>query len=206
MPPYDGAAGAAGAAAFDAAYYQRYYYDPRTAVTSGPEMRARARLIAAYAGHVGLPVRRVLDAGCGTGLLRRYLKPLFPRAQYVGLEVSAYLCRRHGWEPGSVDRWASAASFDVVVCYDVLQYLDDRAAARALANLGRLCRGVLYFGALTRLDWRRNCDRRRTDPNVHMRDAEWYRGRLVRRFREIGAGFWLRRGAPLTVWELETAR
>ena len=29
--------------------------------------------------------------------------------------------------------------------------------------------------------------------------------RLRRHFHEIGAGFWLRRGAPLTVWELETA-
>ena len=205
MPPHDGAASRS-AAAFDAAYYQRYYFDPRTSVTSAPEMRARARLIAAYAGHVDLPVRRVLDAGCGTGLLRRHLKPLFPRAEYVGVDVSEYLCRRYGWEQGSVDRWKSAVPFDVVVCYDVLQYLDDRAAARGLANLGRLCRGVLYFGALTRVDWRRNCDRRRTDPNVHMRDAAWYRSRLGRAFREIGAGFWLRRGAPLTVWELETAR
>jgi len=55
-------------------------------------------------------------------------------------------------------------------------------------------------------DWRRNCDRRRTDPEVHLRDAAWYRTRLRRYFHEIGAGFWLRRGAPLTVWELETAR
>ena len=65
---------------FDRAYYQRYYFDPRTAVASRSEMRARARLIAAFAAHAGLPVRRILDAGCGTGLLRGALVRLLPRA------------------------------------------------------------------------------------------------------------------------------
>ena len=58
---------------------------------------------------------------------------------------------------------------------------------------------------LTRTDWRLNCDQRRTDANVMMRTARWYRSRLRRAFIETGAGFWLRRGAPLVVWELETA-
>jgi SAM-dependent methyltransferase len=192
--------------AFDRAYYQKFYFDPRTAVTSPAEMSARAQLIAAYAGHVGLPVRRILDAGCGTGLLRKPLARAYPKARYVGLDVSEYLCERFGWEHGTVDAWRSPTPFDLVICYDVVQYLDDRRAARALVNLSRLCRAVLYFGALTLADWRDNCDRSRTDPAVHMRDGTWYRTRLRRYFREVGAGFWLRRGAPLTVWELETAQ
>jgi SAM-dependent methyltransferase len=192
--------------AFDRAYYAKFYFDPRTAVTTQAEMRARARLIVAYAEHVGLPVRRILDAGCGTGMLRRPLQTAFRKARYVGVDVSEYLCERFGWEHGTVTSWRSPIPFDLVICYDVVQYLDDRAAARALANLSRLCRAVLYFSALTVADWRRNCDRRRTDPEVHLRDAAWYRTRLRRYFHEIGAGFWLRRGAPLTVWELETAR
>ena len=56
---------------FDREYYRRYYYDPRTAVATRREMQARARLIAAFTGHIGLPVRRLLDAGCGTGLDRK---------------------------------------------------------------------------------------------------------------------------------------
>jgi SAM-dependent methyltransferase len=189
---------------FDRAYYKKFYFDPRTAVTSQAEMRARAQMIAAYASHVGLPVRRILDAGCGTGMLRRPLQKAFRKASYVGLDVSEYLCKRFGWEHGTVDSWRSRSPFDLVICYDVVQYLDDRTAARALANLSRLCRAVLYFGALTAKDWRQNCDRRRTDPDVHMRDGNWYRTRLRRYFREIGAGFWVRRGAPIMVWELET--
>jgi SAM-dependent methyltransferase len=191
-------------ASFDAAYYQRFYFDTRTAVTSKAEMRARGGLIAAYANHVGLPVRHILDAGCGIGLLRPALTRAFPRARYTGLEYSEYLCARYGWTRGSLADW-SADPFDLVVCYDVLQYLDDRAATRAIANLGRLTRGVLYLSALTRRDWRENCDRTRTDPDVHLRDAQWYGTRLRRSFRPSGAGFWVRRGAPLTTWEMETA-
>ena len=91
-----------------------------------------------------------------------------------------------------------------MICYDVLQYLDAHAAQRALENFGRLCRGVLYFSALTRLDLERNCDPQRTDANVHLRSADWYRRRLRGRFREAGLGFWLRRAAPVTLWELES--
>jgi SAM-dependent methyltransferase len=189
---------------FDHDYYKRYYFDPNTAVTNKREMQARARLIAAYALHTGLPVRRILDAGCGTGLLRPWLKRYLPRAVYTGIEASEYLCQRYGWQQAPIETYKPAASFDVVVCYDVLQYLDSATADRALANFAKLCRGVLYFTALTRVDWEHNCDRSRTDSNVHLRSAQWYRSRLQRNFREAGCGFWLRRGAPFTVWDLES--
>lgn len=191
-------------APFGREYYQRYYHDPRTAVTSRSEMRARARLIAAGSEHLGLAVRRILEAGCGTGLLRTQLKRLWPRAQYIALEASDYLCRRYGWQHGRIEDYRARTPFDLVVCYDVLQYLDGAAATRALANFSRLCRGALYFSALTRHDFEHNCDVGRTDPEVHLRSARWYRARLAPRFREAGLGLWLRRGAPLTLWELES--
>jgi len=189
---------------FDAEYYRRFYFDSRTAVVSRAEMRARAKLIGCYADHIGLPVRRMLDAGCGVGLLQKPLMRAFPRAKYTGLEASEYLCKRFGWEQGSLTDW-SADPFDLVVCYDVLQYLDERTAARAINNLARLTRGVLYLSALTTRDWRENCDRSRTDRNVHLREVEWYGKRLRRWFRPSGVGFWIRRGAPLVTWEMETA-
>jgi len=189
---------------FDRAYYQRYYYDSRTAVATRAEMRARARLIAAFVAHVGLPVRRILEAGCGTGLLRAELRRLLPRAHYTALEASDYLCRRHGWRLGRIEEFRAPAPFDLVICYDVLQYLDAVRAARALRNLARLTRGALYFSALTRGDLERNADPKRTDADVHLRSARWYRTRLRRHFREAGLGLWLRRGAPLTLWELES--
>jgi SAM-dependent methyltransferase len=189
---------------FNRDYYQRYYFDPRTAVASRHEMQARARLIAAFAAHAGLPVQRILEAGCGTGMLRAALRKLLPRSRYVGLESSEYLCHRYGWVRGRIEEYRARTPFDLVICYDVLQYLPAAAAQRALANFGRLCRGVLYFTALTRYDYEQNCDQERTDPDVYLRSAHWYRVQLRRQFREAGLGFWLRRGAALTLWELES--
>jgi SAM-dependent methyltransferase len=190
---------------FDRGYYEKYYHDAKTAAVSSAEMRARALLIAAYTGHIGLPVKRILDAGCGIGLLRAPLMRALPRAEYTGLEISEYLCERYGWVQGTIDGYRPRKPFDLVICYDVMQYLDDRAAARAIANFGRLCRGILYFSALTSYDWKHNCDQSRTDRDVHLRSGEWYRTRLERHFHRVGAGFWIRRGVPLVTWELESA-
>jgi SAM-dependent methyltransferase len=189
---------------FGPEYYRRYYFDPRTAVVTRAETLARARLIAALSAHAGVTVRRILEAGCGTGALRAALMPLLPRARYVALESSEYLCRRYGWTFGRIEHYRARSPFDLVICYDVLQYLDRRAAAQALGNLARLCRGVLYFSALTRFDYTHNADHERTDRDVHLRSANWYRTRLARSFRDAGLGFWLRRGGSFTLWELES--
>jgi 2-polyprenyl-3-methyl-5-hydroxy-6-metoxy-1,4-benzoquinol methylase len=191
--------------AFDQDYYQRFYYNPRTAVTSRAEMRARGRMIAACVQYVGLPVKSILDAGCGVGLLKAPLTRAFPAAQYVGLEYSEYLCQRYGWRQGSVATLRTRERFDLVVCYDVLQYLGVPEAQRAIANLARVCRGALYFGALTTEDWRDNCDQSRTDRIPGLRPGAWYRRELKRAFRPVGCGVWLKRDVNLTLWDLDTA-
>lgn len=190
---------------FDREYYRRFYNNPETAVASRAEMVARARFISAYTQHVGLPVHRLLDLGCGMGLMRASFRRFLPLTQYVGVEHSDYLCERYGWVRGDAASFKATKPFELVVCYDVLQYLSDIAAARAVANLARLCRGVLYISALTTEDWRYNCDRARTDSDVYLRSGEWYRRRLRRHFRMIGAGLWIRRNAPLITWEMEAA-
>jgi SAM-dependent methyltransferase len=190
---------------FDRDYYQRFYFNPRTAVTSGAEMRVRARLIAGCVDYIGLPVSKILDAGCGVGLLRTPLLRSFKRAAYVGLEYSEYLCERYGWQQGSVETFRTRERFDLVVCYDVLQYLSAAQARRAIANLSRLCRGALYFGALTREDWRENCDQTRTHRISGLRPGNWYRRELARAFRPLGCGMWFKRDLPLTFWNLDAA-
>jgi hypothetical protein len=90
-----------------------------------------------------------------------------------------------------------------VICYDVLQYLDAREAAAALRNLARLTCGVLHFGVLTQEDWELYCDRRRTDRSVSIRPAMWYRRRLAPAFINAGSGMFVRRGAPVHLWELD---
>jgi SAM-dependent methyltransferase len=191
---------------FDRNYYRRFYGNPRTRVTTGAEMNRRAGLIAAVLRHFELPVRSIADVGCGVGWLRKPLLREFPRASYTGIEASEYLCRRHGWQQASAAEFELAQPCDLTICYDVLQYLDSRAAARALGRLALATRVVLYFSALTTEDWRENCDRSRTDGDVHLRSGEWYRRRLDREFAPIGVGLWLRRGYRLVQWELERSR
>lgn len=188
---------------FDAGFYRRFYLDPRTRVVTPTEMARRADLVAAFVRHGELRVRSILDVGCGLGLMRKQLQRHFPRARYTGLEVSQYLCDKHGWVQGSIATFDPGQSYDLVICYDVMQYLEARPAAAALRNLARLCAGVLHFGALTQEDWDLYCDKRRTDRNVHIRPAIWYRRRLARSFINAGSGMFVRRGAPIHLWELD---
>jgi SAM-dependent methyltransferase len=188
---------------FGAAYFRKFYLDPATRVVTNEEMRSRAAIIASILGHVQIPVRCILDAGCGIGLLRKPLADLYPRARYSGLDTSPYLCQRFGWTQGSVSDFAPPKPFDLVICYDVLQYLPDAQAARAIFNLAKLTRAALYVSALTLEDWRENCDRSRTDHDVYLRPGAWYRRRLKKSFRYLGFGVWLRKEVAATLWDME---
>ncbi len=188
---------------FDEAFFHRFYGDAATRVADEGDAGRLAGLVGGVADYVGVRVKRILDAGCGVGLLRAPLLERYPGAKYQGLEASPFLCRKFGWHQGSIAEFSSARRFDLVVCHDVLQYLDDTAAARSIANLARLCQGALYFSALTAGDWRRAADQSRTDRDVHLRPVEWYRSRLARRFRHVGAGVHLVRPLKPILWELE---
>jgi hypothetical protein len=191
------------AAAFGPAYFRKFYLNSATRVITPPEMRVRARLIAAILEQAGIPVRSIIDAGCGIGLLRKPFADVLPKARYLGLEASEYLCARYGWIQGSVVDYSPKKPGDLAVCYDVLQYLGDRDASRAIANLARLTRAALYISALTSKDWRENCDKARTDRAVHLRSGDWYRRRLKRNFRYLGFGVWLRKDVTAILWDME---
>lgn len=195
---------------FDAAYYRRFYEDPRTRVADRATVKRLAEFVGAYLRHLETPVRSILDIGCGHGFWRAAAASVWPRAKYHGVEHSAHLCQQFGWIQGSVVDFAPRkstghSSFDLVVCQGVLQYLDDREAARAIANLARWCRGALYLEALTALDWRENCDRTRTDGDVHLRTGAWYRKHLDRWFVACGGGLFCSKRAGISLFELEGA-
>jgi O-methyltransferase involved in polyketide biosynthesis len=92
----------------------------------------------------------------------------------------------------------------LVICKGVLQYLDRAEAERALANLAELCRGCLYLEALTREDWNDACDRERTDGEVYLRPASFYRTHLRKQFRSAGAGVFVHERSPAVLYALET--
>ena len=187
---------------FDAAYFNRFYRNPKTRVATPGEVRAQANFIASFLRYLDVPVRSILDIGCGLGHLLNALGAAFPRARTEGVEASSYLCETLGWRRGVLPDYAPPRPFDLVVCHDVVAYLDDAAAAKALAVLGRASRRALFFAALTTED-RAACDERRTDFDVHLRPNAWYRRRLGRWFEPIGGGLWLRRSEPAKLWSLD---
>ncbi|MHC5112583.1 MAG: methyltransferase type 11, partial [Planctomycetota bacterium] len=91
---------------------------------------------------------------------------------------------------------------DLVICNDVLPALEEAPCVEAIANLTELTRGVLFLGAMTREDWAR-CDKRRSDPRIHLRSAAWYRAQLEDGFIALGGGLFAKRDAPITHWSLD---
>lgn len=191
---------------FDAAYYQRFYEDPRTRVADPASVAPLADFLFSYLAYLDVPVTRVLDIGCGTGLWRDEVRRLRPGARYVGVDNSEHACRAYGWRQGSVTTYRTRRPFDLVLCHDVLHYLDDTEAEAALRNLAKLTGSALHLRALTREDWETNCDQALTDGRGHLRSAAWYRERLRRDFLACGGGLYLKGDAPAVLFELEVLR
>ena len=187
---------------FDKAYYDRFYRNPKTRAVTPGAARRQADFIAAYLKYLEVPVTRILDVGCGVGTTLRALGKAFPRAHLHGVEYSEYLCRRYGWELGSVINYHANRPYDLVVCNDVLAYLEDAECARALGNLAELSRGAAFLGILCRED-AGLYDPQRTDPQQHLRPAAWYRRRLNRQFVSVGGGLYLKNPPAVTVWHLD---
>lgn len=186
---------------FDASYYRRFYLDRARRVATPEGTERLVEFVAAYLRMLDVRVRTVLDLGCGLGWWRAPILRCLPGASWTGVEVSEHLCDTLGWQRGSVVDWRGPAA-DLVVCQGVLQYLDDRQAARALANLKRLATKAIYLEAVTLEDWKKNVDRKRSDRDVALRSAETYRRALSTRFVHAGGGLWVRKGEA-TLFALE---
>jgi len=189
---------------FDASYYTRYYRSLDTRVTEAAETRRLARFLGSYLKHMGQPVRNVLDLGCGLGQMQKPLRAEFPDASYLGVERSSYVCDRYGFKAGSAVDFKARGRFDLIICKGVLQYLTAAEAEAALTNLAELCRGCLYLEALTREDWTEACDQARTDGDVYLRPASFYRRRLSKTFTAAGGGIFIHERSRAVLYALES--
>jgi len=193
-----------GAATFDESYYQRYYFDKKTRVADPQHVERLGAFVCAYLKYLRVPVHRVLDLGCGIGLWRDIVARHFPQSSYQGVEFSEYLCRRYGWEQGSVVDYRAREPFDLVICQGVLAYLSPPDLKRALHNLGALSKGALYVEVVAREDYERDIvDQGLTDPRLFRHRAEVYRRGLSRQFKELGGGVWLSRQGDVPLFSLE---
>jgi SAM-dependent methyltransferase len=189
--------------AFNSAYYRRFYLTPTTRAMSRRQTETRGTLIAALVKQLDIPVTKILDVGCGLGWYARPLRRVFRTSTYTGTEISEYLCKREGWIHGSVVDLKLKGQFDLVICADVIQYLNKRDATRAIANLAKWCRGAMYFHVPTTRDWHENVDPSGTDINVYLRSAAWYRRELRKYFVHAGCGVYVKDDIPFAQWELE---
>ncbi len=187
---------------FDKAYYDRFYANPRTRAVSPADARRQAAFVAGYLRYLEVPVRRILDIGCGLGHSLAALGEQYPSARTTGVEYSDYLCDRYGWVQGSVIDYANPYPFDLVVCNDVLAYLTDKECSIALTNLAALTKSAAFLGIFTNEDWAL-CDQARTDRQQYLRTKQWYQRRLRERFVNIGGGLYLKKPLEYPVWTLD---
>ncbi len=188
----------------DAAYYRRFYRDGGTAVISRGEVSRLAGFVLAYMNFMNLRCRNVLDVGCGIGYWRDALRKHDRNIIYTGVEVSAYLCERYGWQQRSITEFKSRRHYDLIVCQGVFQYLDKNDVRSGIENLARVCRGALYLEVYTREDQvNANVDARRTDQQVHLRSVRWYRRIIGEHFAHCGGGVFIPHESGVVRYELE---
>ena len=188
---------------FNQEYYDRFYRNPSTRATTRADAARCADFVAADLKHLDIPVKRIIDVGCGLGHMLNQLQIQYPTSRCDGVEYSEYLCGKYGWTQGSVLEVESKRPYDLVVCNDVVQYLDDADAACAIDRLAGLGRAAMFFSVLTSEDWDSVADRKRTDDRVYLRKANWYRRRLSRTFWSLGGGIYLRRDTGYALWTLD---
>jgi SAM-dependent methyltransferase len=191
---------------FDEEYYRRFY-EREDSRASGPEEFGRlADFVLSYMRYLELPVREVLDLGCGIGRWKDVLAAYDPSIRYTGVDPSPYLVREYGWTQGTADAFRSRRKYDLVICQDVLPYLNPRGIKDALANIARLTRGAAYIQVVTSQDWENDVvDLSRTDHAMNRIDAAWYRREFNRHFVGCGGGLFLRKDAGVVLWEMEKA-
>jgi SAM-dependent methyltransferase len=186
---------------FDESYFRRFYHGRGRTHAPG-EIARLASGVCGLAEWLGVEVASVLDVGAGTGLWRSWFRRSRPSVRYRSVDVSPYACARYGHEERDISTWRARERFDLVVCHSVLQYLDAGGAARAIGNLGAMCRGLLYLEVITREDLA-ILDLAKTDLEIEPLPAAWWRRELEPHFFQVGAGLWASRRSGVRLYALE---
>ena len=146
--------------AYDRAYFDRFYRDPRDRVSTRDGLERKVRMVVAIAEFLlARPIRTVLDVGCGEAPWFPVLSRLRRGVRYIGVDSSDYVVERYG-ESRHIRRGdlAGLASMrlpkriDLIVCADVLQYVETGEIERGLRAMYQLLGGVAYIETFTTED------------------------------------------------------
>jgi SAM-dependent methyltransferase len=144
---------------YDRAYFDKWYRSARRVHAPGELRRKVALAVATTEYFLRRPIRSVLDVGCGEAPWFVELRAIRPRVAYTGLDPSDYAVERFG-RSRHVRKAAFAElpslsflhRFDLVVCSDVLHYVDAREIPPGIEALARFAGGVAFIEVLTAED------------------------------------------------------
>lgn len=178
---------------YDRAYFDRWYR--REGIGDAKRLARKVALAVAMAEyHLERPIRSVLDIGAGEGAWRAPLLKLRPKLDYLAFDSSEYAVRRFGRSRnlhyarfGDFEYLRPCPPADLLVCSDVLHYLDTRELNRGLPGLADLCGGVAFIEMFAKEDAAIG-----DEDGFHARPARFYRRRLAEAgFVQIGSHGWL---------------
>jgi len=144
---------------YDREYFDRFYRHPRSRVATRDSLERKVRMALSVADFLlGRRAQSVLDVGCGEATWFPVLRRTRPGIRYVGVDSSEYVLERFG-ETRNIRRGGLGTlagmrlpRFDLIVCADVLQYVDTRDVERGLNAIRRRLRGVAYIEAFATED------------------------------------------------------
>jgi len=143
---------------YDKGYFDKWY---RGEGFGSPARLARKAHYALGATEYLLerPVRTVLDIGCGEAPWRAALQKLRPAIRYTGVDPSEYAVERYARSRnlhlgvfGGLDEIDVRGPFDLIVCADVILYVDDAALRRGLTEISNRLNGLAYIEIFTTND------------------------------------------------------
>lgn len=144
---------------YDRAYFDRWYRGLGAVASKGALARKVATAVAVTEYVLDRELRSVLDVGCGEGRWQPVLYGLRPDASYLGIDSSEYVVDRFGAERNlrlgtfeELELHGFDEPFDLIVCSDVLHYLERSAIRRGLPALVERLGGVAFLEVFTRSD------------------------------------------------------